>query len=119
MQVQTIPFEMGFVPKAKLSALGSRSRGGRGDGLRQGCAERLKDVEEIKIGEIRIPFGGTAAVQGLACRASVNEAERARQQSESPSPMSRVLPSPETGLGNAALAHPGSAAFASVGDSRR
>ena len=93
MQVQTIPFEMEFVPKAKLSALGSRSRGGRGDGLRQGCAERLKDVEEIKIGEIRIPFGGTAA---LPCRASVNEAERARQQSESPSPMSKVLPSPET-----------------------
>ena len=31
IQVQTIPFEMGFVPKAKLSALGSRSRGGRGD----------------------------------------------------------------------------------------
>ena len=95
MQVQTIPFEMGFVPKAKLSALGSRSRGGRGDGLRQGCAERLKDVEEIKIGEIRIPFGGTAAVQGLALP-GVNEAERARQQSESPSPMSKVLPSPET-----------------------
>ena len=52
IQVQTIPFERGSVPNAKFSALGSRSRGGRGNGLRQGCAERLKDVEEIIMAEI-------------------------------------------------------------------
>ena len=110
MQVQTIPFEMGFVPKAKLSALGSRSRGGRGDGLRQGCAERLKDVEEIKIGEIRIPFGGTAAVQGLALPGQ-RERGRARQTAVGkPVSDEQGLAVPRDGLGNAALAHPGSAA---------
>ena len=107
---------MGFVPKAKLSALGSRSRGGRGDGLRQGCAERLKDVEEIKIGEIRIPFGGTAAVQGLALPGQ-RERGRARQTAVGkPVSDEQGLAVPRDGLGNAALAHPGSAAFASVGE---
>lgn len=85
-------------------------------GFGRGGAERLKDVEEIKIGEIRIPFGGTAAVQGLALPGQ-RERGRARQTAVGkPVSDEQGLAVPRDGLGNAALAHPGSAAFASVGE---